>query len=203
MDFTKIASKETIEKTMQALKANGIDAFFAETALDAASKTLELVPKGASVMTMTSITLDTAGITEKINESGAYDSIKKKLMAMNRVLDGKEMNLMGAAPDLALGSCHALTEDGHIMVASNTGSQLPAYAYAAGKVILVVGAQKIVSGREEGFRRIYEHCLPLESERAKKAYGVPGSAINKVLIINHENITGRITVIIVNQALGF
>ncbi len=98
---------------------------------------------------------------------------------------------------------HAVTEDGKVLIASNSGSQLPAYAYGSGHVIWVVGAQKIVKNLDEGIKRIYEHSLPLESERARKAYGVPGSAVNKLLIINKEIIPGRITMILTKEKLGF
>jgi len=90
-----------------------------------------------------------------------------------------------------------------VMWASNTGSQLAAHASGAMKVLLVVGAHKIVKDRDEGFRRLYEWCLPHETERALKAYG-PGTTtkVNKVLIINGEKIAGRITLILVNEVLG-
>ena len=152
-------------------------------------------------MDMTSVTLDAISVSSEINESGKYDPVRGKLMDKNT--PAREKRMFGAAPDFAIGSAHAVTEDGHIMVASNTGSQLPAYAYGAAKVIWIVGAQKIVKNIEEGFRRIYEYTLPLESERAKKAYGVAGSSVNKILIINKEVQPGRATVIFVNQALGF
>lgn len=113
------------------------------------------------------------------------------------------MQRLGATPEWVLGSVHAVTETGEALIASNTGSQLPAYAFGVGKVIWVVGTQKIVKDREEGLGRIYEHSLPLESERAKKAYGVPGSAVNKILIVNREVQPGRITMILVNERLGF
>ena len=101
-----------------------------------------------------------------------------------------------------LGSVHAVTETGSLMAASMGGSQLAAYVAGAGKVILVVGTQKIVADPEEGLRRITEHAFPLEDARAMEAYGVH-SGVNKVLFINREIVPGRITVVLVDQALGF
>lgn len=203
MDYTQLASTETIEKTITALKTNGIDAYFVENGDEAKKKLAELIPAGASIMDMTSMTLDTVSIATEINESGRYDSVRKKLMSMDQKTQGGEMRKLGAAPDIVVGSVHAVTEDGTVMIASATGSQLPAYAYGASKVIWIVGVQKIVKDREDGFRRVYEHTLPLESERAKKAYGVPGSSVNKMLIVNKEAQPGRIAIVFVNQALGF
>ncbi len=202
MNYAQLASKESIEKTLAALKANGIAAFFVESGAEAKKKVLEILPDGASVMTMTSVTLDAIKVTEEILESGKYESVIKKLMGMDKKTQGAEMRKMGAAPDYAVGSVHAVTEEGHVMIASASGSQLPAYAYGAEKVIWVAGAQKIVKNTDEGFKRIYEHCLPLENERAKIAYGM-GSAVNKVLVINKEFAAGRLTLILVNEVLGF
>jgi hypothetical protein len=122
---------------------------------------------------------------------------------MDRKTQGSEMQKLGAAPDWVVGSVNAVTQDGHVLIASNTGSQIPAYAFGSGRVIWIVGAQKIVKDVETGTRRIYEHVLPLESDRAKKAYGVPGSAVNKLLIFNREAQPGRVTMILVNEVLGY
>jgi len=202
-NWTKLPNKKIIEKTIVALKSNGIEAYYFDTKEEARKKVFELIPKGAEIFTMTSMTLEALGIPKEISESGNYDSVRKKLMSMDMKTQFREMQKLGVAPDWTIGSVHALTEDGKVMAASNTGSQLPAYAYGAGNLILVIGAQKIVKNMNQGFKRIYEHSLPLESERAKKAYDVPGSAVNKILIVNKEVQPGRITIIIINEVLGF
>jgi len=202
-NFEDLASKESVEKTIAALKTNGINAFFAETEEEAKAKVLEIIPKGASVMTMTSVTLSSINILDEINESGNYDSVRKRLNSMNRETESREMQVLGAAPEWSIGSVNAVTSDGKVLVASNTGSQLPAYAYASDHVIWVIGTQKIAEDLDEGIKRIYEYVLPLESERAQKAYGMPHSNVSKLLIFNKEIKPGRITAIFVNKALGF
>lgn len=198
------ADKQTIDRTIEALKANGINAMFAETSEDAKKAVLSQIPEGAEVMTMSSVTLSEVGLDEEINgKESKYNPVRDKLYSMDRNTQGQEMNKLGAAPQFALGSVHAITEDGKVLIASNTGSQLGAYSYGALNVIWVVGAQKIVKNVSEGIKRIYEHSLPLESERAKEAYGVPGSSVNKILIVNKEVQPGRITLILVNEVLGF
>jgi hypothetical protein len=170
----------------------------------AKKKVLELVPKGAEVMAMTSVTLQTIGVTQAIDESGDYNSVRNQLNKLDRATQNLEMQKLGAAPEYALGSVHAVTEDGKVMIASNTGSQLPAYAYGSAHVIWVVGAQKIVKDLDAGFQRIYEHILPLESVRLNKQYNInTGSFVSKVLIVNREFIKGRVTMIIVKEPLGF
>lgn len=198
-----LPSNQIITNTIQALKGNGIEAMVVNNGKEAKKKVLELLPKGAEVMTMSSVTLDTIGIAKEINESGKYNSVRKKIYSMDRKTQSLEMQKLGAAAEWTVGSVHAVTEDGHVFIASNTGSQLPAYAYGASHVVWIVGTQKVVKNTDEAIKRIYEYTLPLESERAKKAYGVPGSAVNKILIINKEVQPGRITMILVQEKLGF
>lgn len=201
MNYTTIPSDKIIAKVAGALTQNGIKAVVAENANIAKEKVLELMPADAQVMNMSSTTLDTTSITQVITDSEKFQPVKNKLSSAETPQEEKKK--LGAAPGWAVGSVHAVTENGQVLIASNTGSQLPAYAYGADHVIWVVGAQKIVKNLDQGLKRIYEHSLPLESERAKKAYGVPGSAVNKILIINQEVTPDRITLILVKEVLGF
>lgn len=198
-----LASDATIDQTIEVLKKNGIDSFAVSNGGEAKEKVLSIIPKGAEVMTMSSVTLDAIGLTQEINGSSRYLPVRDKLYAMDRKTQHVAMLKLGAAPEWTVGSVQSVSEDGHILVASNTGSQLPAYAYGSAHVIWVVGVQKIVADVGEGIRRIDEYVLPLESERARKAYGVPGSAVNKLLIISKEVAPGRLTVIFVKEKLGY
>lgn len=95
-----------------------------------------------------------------------------------------------------------MTEDGQVVIASATGSQLPSYAYGASNVIWVVGTQKIVKNLDEAMKRVYEYVFPLEKERAMKVAGMK-SSVNKILLINKEATPGRIHIIFVQEKLGF
>jgi superoxide dismutase, Fe-Mn family len=202
-EWNEVADKVDVEITIDALRKNGVNSYFVKNKREAKEKIQELIPEGSEVMTMTSMTLDETKIAEEIAKSRRYVSIREKLMSLNRETQGREMQQLGSSPQYAIGSCHAVTEDGKIMIASNTGSQLPAYAYGADKVIFVVGTQKITKDLNEAMKRIYEYVLPLESERAKKVYGAPGSFVSKILLINREIKPERINVIFVNEVLGF
>lgn len=202
-DWTILAGDESIQKVVDSLKKENIEAFVVENGQAAKEKVLEIIPKGVEVMTMASQTLEVLGLNKEINESGNYDSTKSKLMKMDRVTQGREMQKLGAAPEWAIGSVHAVSEDGHIFVASATGSQLGAYGFGSAHVVWVVGSQKIVKNWEEGIKRTYEYSLVKESER-QIANGNPnGSYIGKLLIINKEFKPGRTTLIIVKENLGF
>jgi len=205
-DWQKGAAHESIERAAKALRANGFEVTLAADAAEARQKVLALVPPGSEVFTMTSMTLEATGLARELNEPGRYDSIRNRLNAMDPKTQERAMRKLCAAPDFALGSVHAVTEDGALVIASNTGSQLGAYAYSAGKVIWVVGAQKVVKDVEEGQRRIREHVLGLETARARKAYGLPeswNSYYSKVLLFRREINPGRAHVVLVNEALGF
>jgi len=201
-EFAKLASNEQIERTVKALEANGIHAVVAENGDEAKRIFFELVPEGAEVFLGASVTLETLGIKDEIDKSGRYDSLRPKMFALDRATQGREIRKLGGAPDYAAGSVHAVTEDGQIMIVSNTGSQLGPYASSAGKVIWVVGAQKLVKDLNEGFKRIYEYDLPLETEHMRQLYNA-GTGVNKVLIVNREIRPDRITMIIVKEELGY
>ena len=202
MSWDQLANQGIINRTIAALKTNGIEVKFVENGEMAKKEVFSLIPEKAEIMNVTSTTLATLGISEEIVESGRYNSVRKRFKTMDRSTQGLEMQKMGAAPEWVIGSVHAVTEDGHVLIASQGGSQLPAYVYGASHVLWVVGAQKIVKNVSEGMKRIYEYCLPLENERAKKVYGT-GSAVNKILIIDKEVKQGRIVMVLVNEVLGF
>jgi hypothetical protein len=200
--FARLATDEQIARTAKALEANGIHTLIAENGEQAKRLFFELVPDGAEVFLGASVTLETLGIKDEIDKSGRFDALRPKMFAMNRETQGREIRKLGGAPDFAAGSVHAVTEDGQVMIASKTGSQLGPYASGAGKIIWVVGAQKLVKDMNEGFRRIYEYCYPLEEEHMQQLYHT-GTDVNKVLIINREFRPNRITMIIVKEVIGF
>ena len=205
-DFGKLAPSDSVERTVKALAANGIEAFVVDSAAQAREKVLAFLPPGAEVFTAGSVTLDAIGLAQLLNDSGAYDGVKARLMKMDQKSQGREMRKLGAGPDFAVGSAHAVTETGSILFASLTGSQLPAYAFGAGTVIWVVSTKKIVKDVEEGFERIEKHIVPQESVRARKAYGLPesfNSFPSKVLVFNREVQPGRAKLVFVNEDLGF
>lgn len=200
MAFADLANEEQIERAVEALEKNGICVFRAQNADEAREKLLDLIPEGAEVFTSTSRTLDSIDVLPWIDRH--YDSVRVKLAKMDPKTQDREMQKLGATPQYMVGSVHAVTEDGIVVVASNTGSQLAGYAASAEHVIWVVGAQKIVKDLDEAFQRIEEYSYPLENERAQQTYGI-NSNISKLLIVNKEVNPKRTIMIIVNENLGF
>jgi len=203
-DFGQLAGEELINKTKDALTENGIEVFVVENGVEAKEKALQIIPTGVEIMTMSSVTVDSIGLAKEINESGKYNSVRNKLVEMSRQsgIPQQAGKKIGAAPEWTTGSVHAVTEDGKVIVVSATGSQLSAYVYGSSHIIWIVGSQKIVKDLDEGMERIYEYVLPLENERAQKAYGMQ-SSVNKIIVFNKEVLPARITMIIVKEKLGF
>jgi YkgG family uncharacterized protein len=201
-EFARLANNDQIERTARALEAKNIHTLIAENGEEAKHIFFELIPEGAEVFLGASVTLETLGIKDEIDKSGRFEALRPRMFAMNRETQGREIRKLGGAPDYAAGSVHAVTEDGQVLIASNTGSQLGPYASGAGKVIWVVGAQKIVRDLDEGLRRLQEYTYPLEEEHMQQLYGV-GTHVNKILIVNAELRPNRSTMIIVKEELGF
>jgi len=200
--FAKLASDGQIQHTVKALEANNIHAIVVANGTEAKRTFFELIPDGAEVFLGASVTLEKLGIKDEIDKSGRFEALRPKMFAMNRETQGREIRKLGGTPDYAAGSIHAVTEAGHVLIASLTGSQLGPYASGAGKVIWVVGAQKLVKDLEEGLRRIQEYCFPLEDAHLRGLLKM-GSSVNKILIVRRELRPGRVTMIIVKEELGF
>ena len=195
-------TKPGCNRTAAALEANGITVLRAADAEEAKRIVLGLIPDGSQVYHGASESLEAAGITDEVEKSGRYEPLRPRIWSMDRATQADEIRRLTSAPDVMLGSVHAVTETGSLLAASMSGSQLGPYATGARRLILVVGTQKITSDLEEGLRRIDEYAFPLEDARAQAAYGIH-SGVNKILITNREMTPGRTTVVFVDEVLGF
>jgi len=200
--FATLANEARVTRAAAALEANGITAIRAANSAEAKRIVMGLLPAGAQVHQGASQSLQETGIADEILNSDRYEALHPRIWSMDRETQADEIRRMSASPDFMLGSVHAVTETGSLIAASASGSQLGPYAAGAGKVILVVGTQKIVSDLDEALRRVYEYAFPLEDARAEAAYGIH-SRVNKILVINGEWEAGRTTVVLVDEVLGF
>jgi len=202
LTYTKAATHEQVHRAATHLKEHGIHAVVVSNGAEALRTVLSLIPEHSEVFTSTSETLAQIGLVRELEESGKYDSVRKRMMALDRATQEREIRKLSEAPQYAVGSVHAVTEEGDLLIASMTGSQIGPYAYGAGKVIWVVGAQKVVPTIQDGLKRLREYACPMEDARALKAYGM-NSGLNKILIISKEINPGRATVVLVQEVLGF
>jgi hypothetical protein len=199
--FAQAANQTEIDKATKALEEHGFGVKLVDNLDQAKQTVLGMIPEKSEVFTATSVTVDAAGLTAELN-SDKYVSVRDKFMPLygqpDRVV---EMKRIGSGSDYTVGSVHAITQDGQVLIASATGSQLPNYVYGASNVIWVVGSQKIVKDLAEGLERIETHTFQLEDERAQEVYGAH-SSLNKILIYRKEN-PGRVTIILVKEPAGF
>jgi hypothetical protein len=192
---------DRVEDIAAALRSHNIEAIVVETGAEAKDVVLDIIPEGAVVHSGKSKTLEDIGVYAEIVDSGRYQALRPQLMAMDRATQGAEMRKLVAAPDYMLGSVAAVTADGTLVAASATGSQLGAYASGAGRLILVVGSQKLVPDFDAAMRRIREVVFPWENDRVRERLGVD-TVLEKVLLILGEWQPGRTTVVLVREPVG-
>ncbi|HEU5005427.1 MAG TPA: LUD domain-containing protein [Jatrophihabitantaceae bacterium] len=200
--FTEPADDDRLQRAAAALREHRFVVEILDDVAAARARLGELIADGASVFTGASETLRLSGIDDDLNTSGRYDALRPRVLEMDRATEADAIRRMIASPDVEVGSVAAVTETGSLVIASGSGSQLPGYAGGAAKAIWIVGAQKVVPDLDAALRRVYEHCLPLENERALRVYGAP-SAVSRLLILNAEPHPGRGVVLLLREAFGF
>jgi len=151
-EFAGLASDKQIDAAASALERNGVASFVVDSGEDARNSVRSILPIGAEVFNNTSRTLEAIGVAEDIERSGLYQPLRPRLYQMDREMQGREMRRLAAAPDFLVGSAHAVTEEGSVLIASASGSQLGPIVSGAGHVVLVIGGQKIVADLTAGLR---------------------------------------------------
>lgn len=203
MKWEELADDTTTEKVADALRKRGMEAFVVDSAADAKRKVFEIIPEGSEVIEASSATMNSIGVTREIEESGKYASVRKKLHGISNPEERNALRRKSLGAPYAIGSVQAITEDGRMVTASASGSQVATYAFASQNVVLVVSTMKIVRDLDEAFSRVREHALPLESKRVNDEYGwTQGSYVGKLLVLERDR-PGRTKVILVKERLGF
>ena len=205
MKYDALASINSINKTIKALTEGGFLPESVASRVEALSRIKELIPAGATVMNGASRTLDEIGFVKYLKEEAhGWNNLHEAIIAEKDPAKQMALRKQSVLSDFYLGSAHAIAETGEIVIASNSGSQLPHIAFTSPNIILVVGAQKITSDVDTAISRLKEYVFPLEDARMKEA-GMGGSFISKVLILNREQaFMGRkVHILFVNEKLGF
>jgi LUD domain len=194
-------STDQLETVAEKLRARNIEAVVVDSAAAARTEVLDRLPDAAEIHWGKSKTLDDIGLTAELMDAQRHDLIRPRIYQMDRATQGREIRKLGAAPDIELGSVAAITQDGALVAASATGSQLGPYAAGAGRLILVVGSQKLVPDLDAAMARIDETVFPYENEQVRAKMGVD-TRLEKVLVIFGEWNPGRTTVILVREPVG-
>lgn len=201
LDFAAPASESALDELAANLRERNFEVLIVDSAAEAKAAVMARIPEGAEVHAGKSKTLEDAGIFKELMESDSYDFIRKRTMKMDRQTQGKEIRKLSAAPDFMLGSVQAVTQAGQLVVASASGSQIGPYSSAAGKLILVVGSQKIVPDLETALRRLREYVMPYEDARLREQMGI-GTKLTRILIMEMDFNPGRTTIVLVRNPIG-
>ena len=205
MKYTNLASGASIEKTTQSLHEHNFEPLTVETRAEAMAKIQELIPAGVSVMNGASVTLEQIGFIDLLKSGKhGWNDLHAGILAEKDPEKQAVLRKQSVISDYYLGSVHALTETGELVIASNTGSQMPHIVYTSKNLIFVVGAQKIVQSVDEGLKRVGEYVVPLEDKHMQELYNAH-TFWSKTVIFNKENpASGRkVWIIIVNESPGF
>jgi LUD domain len=199
--FTTPASEQTLQDVATALAERNLKTVVVDTGADARRAVLEMIPEGAEVHSGKSKTLEDIGLFHEFQDSGRYDFVRTRMLAMDRATQGREIRKLTAAPDYMVNSAQAITEEGVIVVASASASQVGPLASGAGRVIFVVGSQKIVRDLDAAYERILEHVLPYEDSRVFEAIGVH-TFLARLLLLEREWQADRTTMVLVREPVG-
>jgi hypothetical protein len=195
------ADDDAIERVAEALRAHKVEAIVVDTGAQARDVVLGMVPDGAEVHWGKSRTLEETGLVDVLMTPGRYDAIRPRVFQMDRETQAREIRKISAAPDYMLGSVAAVTEEGALVAASATGSQLAGYVFGGGRLILVVGSQKIVKDLNAAMARIGDVVFPWENALVRERLGVD-TVIAKVVVLFGEWFPGRTTVVLVREPVG-
>ncbi len=205
MNYAKLADDQIVQKTEQALSGKGYHVAIAKNKAEALDTIKNIIPKGSSVMNGASVTLEQIGYQDylKQNEHG-WNDLHGAIYAENDEQKRAELRKKAVLSDFYLGSVHALIENGDMIIASNTGSQLPHIVYTSPNLIFVISTKKIVPNEEEGMKRLKEHVVPMEDKHMQDLYQM-NTALNKILIFKGEPAHSQreIHIILVEEDVGF
>ena len=198
-----------------ALARRGIELAYAPRGSDALAYLLQRIPPGARVMNGGSATLEQIGFVGTLG-SGRYEWLRPAIAATQDRAERIRARRQATTADWLVGGVNAVTLAGEIVNVDGSGNRLAGYAFGAGKVILVGGVNKIVPDLAAAIDRIRNtaavgECRKLGLQTPCATTGRcdndacrgPQRQCGKILIIENEKIAGRITLLLVGEALGY
>ncbi len=203
MDWNKLPDEASINRVMAGLKERGFNPLIFPDRAAALARLKQLIPAGSDVMTGSSTTLEEIGFTEYLrSREHPWKNWKDMIYAEKEAERQLALRRQATTAGYFLGSVQVLTESGEALGVDATGSRQGGYVYAAAKVIWVVGINKIVPDMAAAFRRLREHCVPLENERIRQTGGA-GTTVGKIVLYERESLPGRVTTLLIREKLGF
>lgn len=203
MEWSRLPDHGAVAEAIAGLQARNFNPVLVEDCEAALEKLKQLIPSGAGVVTGASTTLEEIGFIEFLKtETHPWNNWKDRILCERDPTKRLELRRTATTSDYFLGSVQAITRDGVVLACDATGSRQGAYIYGARHVIWVVGLNHLVSDLDSGFRRLREHCLPLQGAAMRRS-GAPGSYIGKIVVYERERQQRRITTLLVRAVLGY
>ena len=198
----RLADETAIQRAVESLTARNMEAIVVENRDKALEALKDLVPPGSEVYSSTSETLDAIGFTEFLHGNPSYKNLHDQIEVEPDPAKQREMRRLASVADYYVGSVQTITETGEILVASASGSQIGAYAYAAKHLVLVAGTQKLCPTLSDAIDRVRGYRLE-KHDQWLAGRGVSPMPIGKLLIMEKEPTAGRVRVVLIKEDLGW
>jgi hypothetical protein len=207
-----------IEGLIKRLGKNNIPAFYVKTRRKAFEKVMSMIPEGSVVGFGDSLTLRQIGVVDALAE-GNYTFLNPWKPGLSTE-ENIELKRQALTSDVFVTGTNAVTWDGRIVNVDGHGNRVAAMLFGPGKVIIVVGINKIVKDLEAALDRIRNEAAPLNVKRHPEFDPVPPCGetglctdcsspwriCNKTTIIerqyDNDKYSPIITVVIVGEKLG-
>ncbi len=211
-----------IEKTLNALRANRMDAYYVETAEEAKALALSLIPEGSVCASGGSVTLAETGILDAV-KNGNYTYIDRMLPELTQEQKEEAMRAAFSA-DVYLASANAITEDGEIYNVDGNSNRVAALIYGPKSVVIVAGVNKLVKDLDEAVLRVKTIAAPKNAKRlscdtpcAKLGHCIslaknggmtngcktPARICANFTVMAYQRHASRVKVILVGENLGY
>ncbi|MBI4285518.1 MAG: lactate utilization protein [Chloroflexi bacterium] len=203
MDWDQIPDQAAIDRTMAGLKERNFNPVLVPDRKSALETLTKMIPPGSEVMTGSSTTLEEIGFIDLlISSRHPWRNWKDRILPEKDPQKQEDLRRLSTTAEYFIGSIQAVTETGQVLGTDASGSRQGGYVFGGKNVIWVIGVNKIVDEMHRAFNRLYEHCVPLEDARMKRA-GFAGTTVGKIVIYERELLPKRITTILVREKLGF
>ena len=131
---------------------------------------LDMIPEGATVGTADSVTLLQLGVISALSRRGRNEIINPFIRDEDGHLvvdkeERRELTRKALLSDVFVIGTNAVTLDGKLVNTDAYGNRVAAMIFGPRKVVIAVGANKIVKDVNEAMKRIREVCAPLNAIR--------------------------------------
>lgn len=192
----------SLARTVEALNRRNVETVVVDDGVQALSKLKDLVPEGSVIFNNTSETLDSIGYSSYVHDNPNYRNLHDEMVAETDPVKQRDIRRKATLADYFIGSVQAIAETGEVVVASGSGSQIAAYVYGADRLIWLAGTQKICPSLSHAIDRVRGYTLDRHDAWLRNLGRNP-SPIGKLMVFENEVVAGRITMVLINESLGW